>query len=48
MEVKQSEDGCYRWRIDVDDMWQGGYQTYQAAFDAMIVALANRSKQDVS
>lgn len=48
MEIKQSEDGTWRWRITEDEMWQGGYATKQQAFNAMQIALAERGIAYVS
>lgn len=44
IEVAQSEDGYYRWRISKDDIWIGGYTTYALAYDAATVELKNRGK----
>jgi hypothetical protein len=46
--IEQSEDRSYRWRITDDEMWQGGYPTYQAALEAMQAELKKRSNADVS
>jgi hypothetical protein len=42
MDIEQSEDRSYRWRIADDEMWQGGYPTYQAALEAMQAELKKR------
>ncbi len=40
IEIAQSEDHAWRWRISKDDIWIGGYRTYQEALDAATIALA--------
>lgn len=39
IEIAQSEDRCWRFRINVNDMWIGGFTTYKACYDAAVIEL---------
>lgn len=39
IEIAQSEDRCWRFRVQEDEIWIGGFDTYQACYDAAIIAL---------
>ena len=42
IEIAQAEDRCYKWRLAEHDMWQGGYRTYDDAWEAALAALIKR------
>ena len=39
IEIAQSEDRCWRFRVLKDTMWIGGFDTYQQCYDAAVLAL---------
>jgi hypothetical protein len=41
IEIAQAQDRCWMFKITADENWSGGFDTYQACYDAAVLALRN-------
>jgi hypothetical protein len=47
IEIAQSEDRCWMFRITEDEMWQGGFDTYWEAREAAVIELRNTAVNQI-